>query len=97
MPNVPYPPGTGVDNFDTCVKYLDDPLTITFKDSGMIFPTATGIFTPDLPTGIFAVNDTIGPYKPSPGSNGSKLIVYFQDFDDKKMYTNTITIQTNCP
>ena len=29
----PYPPGKGVDNFDTCVKYLDDPLTITFKDS----------------------------------------------------------------
>ncbi len=98
MPNVPYPPGgfvkKGTGNFNTCVEYQNDPLTITFNDPGMIFPTATGIFKPDLPTGIFAAGDKIGPYLPV--SNNKQLVVYFQDFKTLKMYTNTIIICTKC-
>jgi hypothetical protein len=96
MPNVPYP-GNFLDkdnNFDTCVEYLNDPLTITFTDTGMIFPTATGIFSPDLPIGIFTAGVTIGPY--TPVSNNKQLVVYYKDFKSNKMYKNTIIICTKC-
>jgi hypothetical protein len=97
MPNVPYPSGVVVErgnNFCTCVEYLNDPLTITFVDSGMIFPTATGVFRPDIPFGLYEKGVTIGPFLPISGEKG--LIVYFGDLTNLKMFTNTIIICTKC-
>jgi hypothetical protein len=99
MPHVPYPPGgfikkKGVTNFNTCVEYVNDPLTITFVDPGMIFPTAAGVFSPDIPFGVYKKGETIGPYLPVRGQKG--LIVYFGDLTNLKMYTNTIILCTKC-
>ena len=97
MPNVPYPHGGLIDrdmNFNTCVEYENDPLTITFTDTGMIFPTATGIFNPDIPYGIYKKGDTIGPYQPVKGKKG--VVVYFGDLKELKMYTNTIILCNKC-
>jgi|ERR1700744_1659176 hypothetical protein len=99
MPKVPYPPGDEDlrdNNFNTCVPFTGSPLSIEFIDPGFIFPTATGIFYPDLPSGFFAAGDVIGPYDPVNKSTPTGLVVYFQDFKRGKMYTNTITIKAKC-
>jgi hypothetical protein len=98
MPNVPWPPDGQVDDhrtdFNTCVQYVNDPLTFTFKDAGMIFPTALGIFTPDILPGINLAGTMGGPYYPI--NNHTHLDVYYWDFAKAKLYKDRIIICTKC-
>jgi len=99
MPKIQYPPGGlgeghGTD-FDTCVAYCNAPLFIEFMDPGTITPTASGIFTPDLPAGLFGARDVIGPYYPV--ANNTTVTVDFLDKSTNNFYKNKITIQTSCP
>jgi hypothetical protein len=100
MPTIPFPPrglvnDKGIVNFDTCVAYKDDPLSISFQDAVMVVPTATGVFRPDIVPGIFDAGETIGPFAPINGN--AQLVVYFGDFKNQKLYKNTITIKATCP
>jgi len=100
MPKIQYPPGGGLGagpetDFDTCVAYCNDPLFIEFVNPGSITPTDTGIFTPDLPAGVFGAGDVIGPYYPV--ANDTKITVDYLDKKTNNFYKNHITIQTSCP
>jgi hypothetical protein len=99
MPHVSYPPGFDVAgekdcDFESCVLFVDDQLTILLKHSGLIFPAASGIFSPDIPAGIHKAGDSIGPFKPI--NNDTEIVVYFGDFDNHRLYINTIKIRSKC-
>ena len=98
MGKIQYPPGgllEGKVDFDTCVKFCNDPLFIEFVDAGYITPTAAGFFKPDIPTGNFDAGDQIGPYYPV--NSNTKLVVDYLDKKTNKLYKNTIYIKDTCP
>jgi hypothetical protein len=98
MGKIQYPPGGLIDknvDFDSCIKFCNDPLYIEFVDNGYIAPTASGFFKPDLPTGTFAAGDQIGPYYPI--TDNTKLVVDYLDTKTNAFYRNTIYIKDSCP
>jgi hypothetical protein len=97
MAKIQYPPKEHIDkdnSFESCVV-IGDPLEIDFAEAGLIFPTATGIFSPDIPAGIFAQGDSITGLIPI--AVDTHIVVYFGDFQNQKLYKNTIKIKSKCP
>ncbi len=102
MPKVPMPPpGLGAlgTTIPVCVPYQDpsDGLSIEFQSNGYLLPVkyTQGDLSPDIPSGQFAIGDTIGPYKGQ--ANGASMRLIFVDVNNTKAYTYDITVQANCP
>jgi len=101
MPRVPMPPpGQNVlAAVPVCVPYQDpsDALSIEFQSNGYLLPVqySTGDLSPDIPSGLFSIGDTIGPYKGQ--AKGASIRLIFVDVNNTTAYTYNITVQENCP
>jgi len=76
-----------------CLKFPDT-LSIEFSDSGFLFHSADGLFTPDLPTGLFLAKSEIGPFQPE--QDHTQLTLGFFDFTKNKFFAEVITISSDC-
>ncbi len=95
MSRIPMPPtGVAIRKIESCLEYQDT-LYIDFKDTGFFGSFEDGIFEPDLPTGLFFKNSSIGPFKPV--KNDTSVDLFFLDMEKGRGYLDTVNIKTTCP
>ncbi|HEY5329971.1 MAG TPA: hypothetical protein VIJ79_08820 [Acidobacteriaceae bacterium] len=80
---------------DYCQQYTGDPLKISVRDAGFVAVLPTGAFSPDIPVGLFAQNQVLGPFNPT--TNNTSVILAYFDLSSQKLYLTRINIQSTCP